>query len=71
MRALRRRFWQRAMTRLVDVTIALADRGAEPTAADIRRHLWCENTRRMGLRFVEAIRDAWRARWLRIRRPEG
>lgn len=36
--------------------------------AQVRRHLFCENTARMGLRMTELLRDRMRPRWLRLRR---
>ncbi len=71
MRAGRHRWRRELATLAVELTIAVRGRGpADPTRAEIERHLWCENTQRLGVRFTEAIRDAWRGRWLRISRSE-
>jgi hypothetical protein len=32
---------------------------------------WSSNVGRGGLRFSERVRDVWRRRWLRLRRPEA
>lgn len=38
------------------------------TPQDLQRHHFRASTQRMGVRFTESLRDAFRARWLRKRR---
>ncbi len=38
--------------------------------ADVRRHLYREQTRGMGLRMTERLRNTLRPGWLRLRAPE-
>jgi hypothetical protein len=35
------------------------------TGADLKRHDYAANTQRMGVRFTERIRRAFRGRWIR------
>lgn len=39
-------------------------RRAEPTREDFDRELWRTNSRRMGLRFTERLRDRFRRTWM-------
>ena len=58
---------------LAAVQLAIILRGRrkdDPTRDELREHLWQTSTDRMGLRFTETIRDAWRGRWLKLRRHE-
>ena len=53
------------------VGAALAQRSqARYTVRDVRRHDFRWQTRGMGLRRTEWLRDRLRAGWLRIRRPD-
>ncbi|MBI5864982.1 MAG: hypothetical protein HZB38_10845 [Planctomycetes bacterium] len=51
--------------------LASRRRAAVVSERDIRRQLFRTQTRGMGLRFVDAWRDAFRSRWLRIRRDDA
>lgn len=44
-------------------------RRTRATAAQSQRHVFRDQTRRMGLRFDEPLRDTMRTRWLRVVRP--
>ncbi|MFO0973596.1 MAG: hypothetical protein U1A27_09180 [Phycisphaerae bacterium] len=50
---------------------ALGARRAEPSDADLRRADHPSQTRGLGVRPDERLRDWWRPRWLRIHRAGG
>lgn len=60
------------MGRVFGAVAAMAGlRRAKASVEDVARHQWRDSTQRMGLRFTERVRDAWRGRWLKLhRRPE-
>jgi hypothetical protein len=41
-------------------------RSARPRDEDFRREIWRTDTRRMGVRFTERLRDRFRRTWLRL-----
>lgn len=45
----------------------LTRRRLRADAASCRKLEFSSNTQRIGLRFSERIRDAWRRQWLRLR----
>jgi hypothetical protein len=60
----RGRVWQRLILWVLNVRIAARWRRA--AEGDVRRFVWSDNTKRMGVRFSERVRDAWRGRWIRL-----
>lgn len=58
------------LTRLWNLGTFLAGRRrARPRPEDIRRLDWPTDTRRIGVRVNELLRDRMRPRWLRLVRP--
>lgn len=47
-------------------TVIASWRTARPTSADFRREHWRTDAGRMGVRFSERLRDAFRRTWLRL-----
>jgi len=69
-RARRRRWWARAATLIWNLGGLLGSRRRPvATPEDVRRFEYRTQTRGMGLRLTEWLRDRLRPRWLRIRRP--
>lgn len=56
---------QRLILAALDAIISIRGR-RRPTPDEVRRYVWTDNTRRMGIRFTERLRDAWRRRWVRF-----
>ncbi len=59
--------WQRLILAVIEAWTVVRGRWRRRVDADeVRRHLWSSNTKRMGIRFTERVRDAWRSRWIRL-----
>ena len=61
----RQRWWSRLFTAAVRWV------GVSPDRDELRRAVaedWRTDTRAMGLRFTERLRNVYRRRWLRLRR---
>ena len=60
---------QRLLVAAIEAIFSLRGRRPKPTAEEFRKHVWSDNTRRMGIRFNEHLRDVWRNRWIRLHHP--
>ena len=60
--------WQQRAAAAVVRLLPLRRARAEPR--HVRREVWPHSTQRMGVRFTERVRDAFRHRWLKIVRPD-
>ncbi|MBN1345890.1 MAG: hypothetical protein JXQ73_24585 [Phycisphaerae bacterium] len=57
--------WQRLVLALIGASGAIRGRRRFDDQ-EVRRHLWSDNTKRMGVRFSERIRDRFRGEWIRL-----
>ncbi len=60
----RSRLWQRVVLVVIGAWIAVSGR-RQAKPGEARPHLWSDNTRRMGVRFTDRLRDVWRNNWIR------
>ncbi len=64
-RATRRsRVWQRLVLAMLNLGLWVRRR-RRISPDEFRREIWSDNTKRMGVRFSERIRDVWRGEWIR------
>ncbi len=63
------RLWHRIVSAIVCIVIfAITLKKSSADSKVMEKLNYSSSSKKMGLRFTERVRDAWRHRWIRIKR---